>query len=862
MGIILKYKKTSLLLTIIIIVSLFVSYQFIGTLKASHLAPKEKIPYDRDAFIDINEFETLDQERLVAETESLALYFNEETTEFWIEDKISGHTWYSNPQKPDPNAQLGSVVNEQKSTFVVQYTNEIGRLNGSWNNYQQSIEHGNGDKTYAIRYLDNAVQVLYILDHRTIDHTYFPLYLTIERYEEIINDERLDRDAIRRIERYYTLDIDEKDRYVLNGGDPNLSRTVINYLYEYFYEILGYTLEDLERDNAAFDIETKVSKDNPYFEIAIEYRLTEDGFEVSVIRDSIVDTKLYPITGLRLLPYFGAADLDETGYMVVPDGSGAIMNFNNGKHYQSVYMKRFYGHDLALQPEKQPPVTEPLTLPVYGIVNTSGSSGMLAIIEQEPSMMTLNMEVSLQRDSYNKIYPQIHFRELEYVYFYKTGERFPVPNWTEDITDTDYVIKYKFVNGEEANYVGLAHVYRDYLIEEHGLTKKDDTTETILNLSVLGLYDKQEFFLGVPYTAVRSMTSFDETKLIVEAFKAQGVDDLRVTYNGWFNSSIDHRIPTSIDIHRAVGGKRDFNQLIDYLDQEGIDFYPSMNLIKTTEYDKAFDRVRYTAEHINGKSATLYRYNLATRLIDQEGPVNYVINPRYYESLTNKMMKKYNSFDHKYLGINDLGRYVSGSYHERYLTYRYHGEAYQHQVFETLTDELSLSLTAPLGFAIPYATNIIEAPIESTNYPILDGSIPFYQLVLNGYVDYAGVSVNLNSEHGLQFHKLKAIETGSNLHFILSYKDSSDLLNTNYNHYYSTNYRNWIDGAAKLVKELNELKIHEGTIIRHEILQPEIYLVEYSNGNTFIINYSLAPFEYEGQTVNPESYLLVGGDRS
>ena len=46
------------------------------------------------------------------------------------------------------------------------------------------------------------------------------------------------------------------------------------------------------------------------------------------------------------MKYFGSADNTETGYMLVPDGSGAIINFNNGKIAVTSELKvQIYGLD-------------------------------------------------------------------------------------------------------------------------------------------------------------------------------------------------------------------------------------------------------------------------------------------------------------------------------------------------------------------------------------------------------------------------------------------------------------------------------------------------------------------------------------
>ena len=51
-------------------------------------------------------------------------------------------------------------------------------------------------------------------------------------------------------------------------------------------------------------------------------------------------------------------------------------------------------------------------------------------------------------------------------------------------------------------------------------------------------------------------------------------------------------------------------------------------------------------------------------------------------------------------------------------------------------------------------------------------------------------SANLDTSKSLEWYKLKALESGSKLQFTLSYRDTVDLIKTQYNHYYSTYYNN------------------------------------------------------------------------
>jgi hypothetical protein len=850
---ILKSKKFLVLIILVALVGLFIVYQEIGKLTPQEKVSYENIEYVKDEFIDASELE-MNNEKLVGENAYHQLYFDEETTQFSVKDRKNGVVWYSNPQ--------GSSKIKHQTTLEIDYSVNNGISNSTRNNYEYSINHSNGDKTYKVRYLEDAVQVLYIIEKSGADERYFPQKISVERFEtKIVANENLTRMQKKLLEDYYKKETDEKtgETYYIVSVDK-WTQTVINNLYEIFYDVCGYTSVDLEADNDEFKV--VVSLNEPYFEIAVEYRLTENGLVASVISESIVEKSDFPITTISLLPYFGATSEKEEGYFVFPDGSGVIMRFNNGKNYNSPYSNTFYGVDLGVLPEKKPETKEDLLLPIYGVVNTTNESAMLAIIKKGASATTITADVSGRaKEVYNYVSTTINLRELEGTLFVGRGLTYSVPTWTKTIVPTDIVFEYQFLKGASANYYGLAKQYQEYLIENHGLYKKDNTQKTVLNVNILGMFEKKEFILGVPYYKTDSLTKFDEAITILEELKAKGINNINLMYDGWFNDSIEHSLPTDIDINGVIGGKRDLDDLIQYTEDNNIKFFPTINLMYTNGYEKPFDKIRYTAEHINGKISMLNEYNFATKLRMQEEENLYIISPNLYENLTTKMLREFDNYSFNAIGINDLGGAIAGDYPKNDYTFTNDAEQYQLQALDKITNDYEIMMYSPYGFSATYADNILGVPLTNTKLPILDETIPFYQLVFNGYIDYSGVSINENNELGTNYHKLKAIESGSNVNYVFSYNDSSILLDTDFNNYYSTNYRNWLDSAVQVVKELDDLEIHESSINNHEILAKGVYLISYENGNHFIINYNSLPYTYGNYVVNSQDYLLLGGDQ-
>ena len=172
-----------------------------------------------------------------------------------------------------------------------------------------------------------------------------------------------------------------------------------------------------------------------------------------------------------------------------------------------------------------------------------------------------------------------------------------------------------------------------------------------------------------------------------------------------------------------------------------------------------------------------------------------------------------------------------------------------------------MTLYKPYDYAFKYVDIAKNIPYQTTQYEILDYSIPFYQLVINGLFDYSGESFNANSEKGTMEHVMRMIETGSNMSFTFSYDSSEKLLPTDYNYYYYTMYTDWVDTVKEVYDDLFELGIYNGELVAHEYVSSNVFKVTYDTANGEVViylNYTRNNYVTpNGTTVSPKSYKVV-----
>jgi hypothetical protein len=830
-------------------------------MKASDLVSHDVRAYNPEDFTDASLLTNTN--RLVAANDDFELYIDETTSYFKVVDLRNGEVYLSNPDIEDPwesnpDKQITtSAIEKQKSTLEIQYFNQSGSLT-TINNYKYSIYHpesilnDEGERTFGIKYIDNGVQIKYVIEDLEVDYLYFPKYLPKDVMENMEQFDILNRIA-------YTGYDEERELYEIVQYQ-DMSRLVKRRLYDIFYNNMDYTRERSIEENESYGYFEQFEKVR--FEIAVEIALTDEGVRTTILRDSIVENEATKIARISLFPLFGTAvSVDEDGeptegYIVLPDGSGAVIDFNNGKYFQNAYNKRLYGQDLTQLPYKMAEQQQKISMPVYGMVKEKG--GFAAIITEGDAMAWLNADVSERIDSYNKVFTSFSLREVESVVIGSGFNQYGVDLWTEDIVETDFSVEYTFLRSSEASYVGIAHAYRRHLSERYGLSDKDETNQTVLTTELVGAYDRKEFFLGVPYYTNESMTTFNQAQEIVGLLYDRGINHMNVLYQGAINGGLTQDLNDRVDFEKTLGGQKDYEDLKAYLETMNIDLYQSVNMVTAKDYHKAFDQFRYTASRIRGSHALMFNYHYPSRLpysetnFEHSGD-NYVINPLYYETIFNRMNNDY-QFDNLELSL--MGSMIAGHYSDDLIIYQQYALWLQERFLENV--DQNMMLNNPLYYAFEQANYITELPVEATLYSIIDDQIPLLQLVLSGVVDYSSSSINLANDRSVQYQFLKHIETGSNLKYTLTYDDSRELLNTEYNYYMATDYRNWLDTIEDQVKELDALGIHEGTLINHERVRQNVYRVTYSHGLTILINYNLRSVNVMGNIIPSLSYYVEG----
>ncbi|MBD2871026.1 DUF5696 domain-containing protein [Paenibacillus arenilitoris] len=787
----------------------------------------------------------------VAESNRLQLFADDQSGVIAVLDKISGEVWYSNPPERESD-KLATGINKDllSAQLKLDFHNAFGQLS-SVNSYTDSVIH----KQVSFENIPNGIRVTYQFgtEEKTVDD--IPSKLTKERLEELKG--KVDKTGQRALMIAYREDTDPSV-YVRNDSlaGIQLKRTL------QALEDAGYTDEDFRKDLEALQLEH--TKPEPrVFLASIEYTLDGDSLVVKVPASGIHYSEEYPIHTISVLGFFGAEGEESEGSLFVPDGSGALIHFNNGKTKYPSYEQRIYGSDLTMESVKDGALEEKARMPVFGMIRKDGA--FLGIIEEGDSVASVHADVSGRLHSYNYIYPSFYVINKDQVSLDANGQERSLPRYQEKPTKSDFTIRYAFLSGDEANYSGMAKYYQQYLIKRQGLPERKPASDSNSGdvpfyLQLIGSVGKNKHTVGIPYKALEPLTTFKQAEDIVNQMQVRNIRNIKLQYSGWFNKGLDHQVPDHVAVDGAVGGSKALREFISFARDKDLSFFPDVYIAEARTSD-GFDVTKEASRTLRGDPAAIYPIEPVLNQRDRSKAPSYVVSPRYILKVVDSMLKDLDDYRLEGMSLQDLGSRLNTDYRTSQQIDRTESETISKEALTKIRDRyLEIIADGGNAYAFPYITDITNAPMTNSGFKIEDEEIPFYQMVVRGYIDYTGKPYNLSTFTDMNQYVMKSLEYGSGVYFKWIHESNDKVKDTDYNGLYAVHYEQWLEQAAQIYENVNEVlgKVQNQMMISHEKLSEGVFKTVYENGIYVIVNYNRSMVQADGLNVEAGGYVMGG----
>lgn len=599
------------------------------------------------------------------------------------------------------------------------------------------------------------------------------------------------------------------------------------------------------------------------FSYPVEYTIAEDYLSASLKVDEIQEKNSSRVaTEITLIGSFGAASSEEQGYFVIPDGSGALINFNNGKgNTKNSYSRSIYGDDITAVPARKGAVTEQIYLPVYGIVKEDNA--ILAVAVKGDSNAALNTEVSGQSNSsYNICNFTFSLRSIDTFYMSGTTKEEITVFERGKIKSDDIEVRYYPISGENVSYVDVAERYRTFLTEEMGITKKTEADKAPLYIDLYGGTEKEKSVLGIPVTVKQVVTDYSKAEDILKTLKDSGVDKMVVSYNNWTKNGIMNKIDTAAKPAGVLGGKNDFSSLSDFIAENDISFYPVADNCKFYS-GNGYNSVSDTAVRVSGAYSRIVSYDRAYGIPDGFKDNMSLLSPSKFKDVFSKVGKSYAEADLYGIALSDLTSSLYGDYGKKEIS-RNSAQEILTECYDGLIKKLDGGILADTAnaYALPYVSHITGVPLNSSGFDIFDKDIPFYQLVIHGIIPYSTTAINGCPDSEMLL--LKAISAGSNIYFDMIYEQASELKDTEFDVLYYANYDSWKETAASEYKLVDKILsgVSDCLITGYNVSSDgEIVTTEYSDGTEIIVDFAAKTINRNGEQFSLKEYAEKGGIR-
>ncbi len=566
--------------------------------------------------------------------------------------------------------------------------------------------------------------------------------------------------------------------------------------------------------------------------VPLRFTLGENYLEATVDVSGIKESKeSKKLTKLSIMSSFGAADSNDKGYFVIPDGSGALINFNNGKTNAKGYTGMVYGRDITKVPVTMPDNVKQVFFPMYGIVN--GDNGLMAVCTDGDSNAQLMASVSgVSRSSYNLCSFDFTLRSDDTYYMAGDDSTAVTVFESGDIKSDKISIRYYPLedSGRKGmDYVDVAAAYREYLMNEMDVHKSYYEPE--LYISLYGAVEKQHSFLGIPLTMKTALTTSEQAKIIMETLKNSGVENLVVSYNKWTNEGIKNKIDTKADAASVIGGN-DFYELIEYADKNDFVLYPA---VKNTRFKSGSGYSEHIdgAVRVSGEYAKLHDYDIVSgKALKSKGALS-LLTPSEYPDMFKTLSESLNENEIQNICLSELACVLYGDYGREAIS-RNKSQDLLEEGYKTLKDSMnSILADRANAYAIPYVDRISNVPLTSGEYDIFDEDIPLCQIVLHGLRSYSTEPINGSADSRELL--LLAIASGSNPNYDMIGEKTSVIAGTELENLYYAYYDDWTEQAAQdLLFVSTVLKDVSGQFITdYRKVGSRIY-TEYEDGSIII----------------------------
>ena len=573
--------------------------------------------------------------------------------------------------------------------------------------------------------------------------------------------------------------------------------------------------------------------------------IAEECFRIYVPADEIEETTSDKLLNMEIAPLFAATGTKDAGYILIPDGSGALIRFNNGKTKAGSYKAQVYGSDKTFAATVDNNTMLRAALPVLGM--DCGDYGLLAVATQGDAHAYVNASVSGVTHSYNTMSFSFTVRSKgEYTigeenYNARTVNLFQ----QEKATEGRYEVSYYPLPEGSCDWLAMADLYGGMLLGD-----QVDEVESRVNLRLYGMIYKDKPVLGIPVSTAVALTPYDRAAELLQSLLDAGVPAV-TEYLNWNNNVASNRMG-GVKASNTLGGSKSFTALLEMVRQADMPVYFTTNALSFSSENALISRFTDAATKLSSFPVELHTFSLSTHKEDEKIAPDYVLTAAKVTGKGADLLAAYEKLEAQ----ASLGDAVNLLYSD-YTSNTGNRTALKEAVVSLLQSAGGTLMSWPNAYALPYAAYVTDVPQASSNLSLADETVPFYAMMLRERVGFSGAAVNLADEPRKVF--LYALETGGDLAFTLAAQNTDELRFSDDSALYAIRLEDWQETIVGMHGELTAARAQLGDLLSREAAG-DIVTLRFDNGAALVLNYGAAAAETFLGPVEGLGYLIVTGE--
>jgi len=597
------------------------------------------------------------------------------------------------------------------------------------------------------------------------------------------------------------------------------------------------------------------------FSVPVEYTIGEDSFKISIDPAKISEGEEFKIHSVAVAPFLcGMKNDAEDSWLLVPDGSGAVIEPFASDGVGSIGQKFVYGKDLSYQSYSKGDTEEQINMPVFGA--KKGDNAIFAVITSGAEAASLNWNIGSANIGYSSVYPEFRIRGFSYIErpenFVTTTTLGAFKIFSDGIVTKPLEIEYFALSGEKADINGMAECYRKYLTEKSGLSQKTEDEKTA-TFKYIGAVVQPSFVVGIPTSKLFPLTTTEQALSMTEELAEKIGSDINIQLVGFGKTGVDiGEVAGGFTVSGKLGGANGMKKLVKALNEKKINSFMDFDLVSFTKSGSGFSKssaavyhggqvVKYTSFDTVSKSANQDRFFVLSRnnLFTSSNKVNDIgeklgVTGISYASLSKTVYSDYD--EQKYYISGNMAEDVAKIYNSA-----------SKAGYKTLSTAANVYAAVNSGY-------INDVPLYSSDYAVSSYDVPFYQLVFKGYRPMSSVSLNLCSDR--QDALLRCIESGISPSYTLYYNFDKELVTNEHSFIFGSHFKGNKDEIINTVSGVkNYLESIEGATVTDYIrLSETASVTKFDNGVFTVVNFSDKEITTDYGKVPAKNYITGRGE--